>query len=86
MFLGLAWWLLWIPVTVACGFDAVAYPPSLTVSIVIGLAGLVISLPLVAKLVRTEWPWAQKWTRVLTGDSLTAAYRALEEIAQTEED
>ena len=42
--IGFVWWLMWIPVTVAIGFDAVLYPPSLAVSLAVGILGFVGSV------------------------------------------
>jgi serine/threonine-protein kinase len=82
--LGFSWWLLWIPLAVAVGFEAVMYPVAFWPSFGIGVIGLVASLALYAKILRSEKPGAEKIRRALAGESLSAADLALEEIANTE--
>ncbi|QDT11779.1 serine/threonine-protein kinase [Stieleria marina] len=78
--IGIVWWLMWIPVTVAIGFDAVLYPQSLIVSLVIGIIGLVVSLWLYWRAVKPKSPSSELWRRKLSGESISAAYLALDEI------
>lgn len=75
--MGFPWWLMWIPVAVAMGFDAVAiYPNSLIPSLVIGVIGLVVSAWLYVRAFRSSATWKRK----CSGQSLAAAYRVLNEI------
>ncbi len=82
--LGFSWWLLWMPLAVAVGFESVLYPTAFWISIIIGLLGLFMSLVLYARLLRSRAPLAEKWKRGLAGESLCNAENALEEIAGTE--
>ncbi len=79
-FLGFAWWLLWIPLAVAVGFDAVAHPWSLWISAGVGVVGMVFSMILYRRFLRSENQSAEKWRKLLAGESLRAAYLAIEEI------
>lgn len=83
--IGFAWWLMWIPLAVAVGLDAVVYPPALIASVVIGIIGLAISMILYLRVIRSDNPSAEKWTKSLTGESLNKAYAALGDLAKMEE-
>jgi serine/threonine-protein kinase len=79
--IGFVWWLMWIPVCVAVGFDAVVlYRNSLLPSLVIGLVGFVVSLWLYWWAIRSANPSAESWRHRLSGESLAAAYREIDEI------
>jgi serine/threonine-protein kinase len=78
--IGFVWWLMWIPVTVALGFDDVLYPPSLIVSLVVGIIGFVASVWLYLRVLRSGSTSAESWRRKLSGESIAAAYLALDEI------
>lgn len=79
--IGFAWWLMWIPLCVAIGFDAVVvYRNSLIPSLVIGVVGLVVSLWLYWRAIRPSNDSAKSFRRSLSGESIAAAYLALEEI------
>jgi serine/threonine-protein kinase len=79
--IGFIWWLMWIPVFVAIGFDAVViHRNSLVPSLVIGVVGLVVSVWLYWRLLKSSTPSSESWKRKLAGESLAAAYLALEEI------
>jgi hypothetical protein len=79
--IGFAWWLLWIPLFVAVGFDAVVlYRNSLLPSLVIGIVGLVVSLWLYWRVLRSGNTSSESWRRKLSGESIAAAYLALDEI------
>ncbi len=71
---------MWIPVVVAIGFDAVLYPKSLNISLVVGIVGFVISLWLYWRALKTGDASAEAWKRKLAGESIAAAYLGLEEI------
>lgn len=78
---GFFWWLMWIPVCVAVSFDAVVlYPPSLIVSLVVGIVGFAVSVWLYWRAVRPGNASAAWWRTKLSGESIAAAYRALNEI------
>ncbi|MEZ6132630.1 MAG: serine/threonine-protein kinase [Planctomycetaceae bacterium] len=78
---GFVWWLMWIPVAVAVGFDAVViYRNSLVPSLIIGVVGLVVSLWLYWRVLRSANPASRLWKRKLAGQSIAAAYLALDEI------
>ena len=79
--IGFVWWLMWIPVCVAVGFDAVViYRNSLVPSLVIGVVGLIVSLWLYWRVLRSDDKSSESWKRKLSGESIAAAYLALEEI------
>jgi serine/threonine-protein kinase len=83
-FIGFAWWLLWIPVAVAVGFEAIMYPIAFWQSIGVGVIGLVITLALYWRVLQSEKPAAQRVARALIGESLSNAYVALDEIESVE--
>ena len=78
--IGFVWWLMWIPVTVAIGFDAVLHPYSLVPSLIIGIVGWGVSLWLIRRVSRSDSPSAETWKRKLAGNSIKSAFLALEEI------
>ncbi|MEQ9407587.1 MAG: serine/threonine-protein kinase [Fuerstiella sp.] len=78
--IGFVWWLMWIPVVVAFGFDAVLHPNSLIVSLAVGIVGFITSLWLYWRALRSGRPSAESWRRKLAGGSISAAYLALDEI------
>lgn len=79
--IGFSWWLMWIPVCVAIGFDAVVtYRNSLIPSLLIGVVGLVVSLWLYWRALRPGNASSDQWKKKLSGESIAAAYLALEEI------
>lgn len=83
--IGFSWWLMWLPLCVAVGFDAVVlYPASLWVSLLVGIIGMAVSLALFYYLLRSENPTSEKWKGAMEGESLRNAYRALEEIERAE--
>jgi len=79
-FIGFAWWLLWIPLAVAVGFDAVLF--ALWISVVVGVVGIALSLIAYLKVLKSESEMAEKWQGRLAGESLRSARLALEEIAE----
>jgi hypothetical protein len=83
-FLGFAWWLLWIPLAVAIGFDAVVYPQALWISTSIGVVGLFLSTIVYVRFLRSENPSAERWRRTLAGESLRVAYLALNEVVDAD--
>lgn len=79
--IGFAWWLMWIPVCVAFGIDAVVlYPNSLFVSLLVGVVGLVVSVWLYWRALRSGSPGSLSWRKRFSGESLAAADLALDEI------
>ena len=83
-FIGFPWWLMWIPVCVAIGFDAVLHPNSLNVSLLVGVVGLAVSEFFYARLLSTRNKSAEKWRMQFSGESIRAAFRSLEEIEQAQ--
>lgn len=77
---GFVWWLMWIPVAVAAGLDAVLHPNCLVVSLVVGVIGLFVSSWLYWRVLKSKNDSAEKWKRSLSGVSISTAYQALEEI------
>ena len=81
--IGFVWWLMWIPVCVAIGFDAVViYRNSFLVSLVIGILGFIVSLGLYLWALRPANPSAEVWKTRASSESLANAYRALKEMEQ----
>lgn len=79
--IGFAWWLLWIPLSVVFGFDVVVlYRNALLPSLVIGIVGLIVSLWLYWRVLRSANASSESWRRKLSGGSISAAYLALDEI------
>lgn len=78
--LGFVWWLMWIPVAVALGFDDVLHPNALYVSLAVGIVGFVVSFWMYWRALRSANPSAESWRRKLSGGSLATAYLALDEI------
>ena len=78
--IGFPWWLMWMPVCVAIGFDAVLYPVSLWVSLVIGVVGLAGSLWLYWRVLHSSEGSAKKWQKSFAGEGLARAYMTLGEI------
>ncbi len=82
--IGLPWWLMWIPLAVAMGFDIVLHPNSLIPSLIIGVIGLVVSLWLYLRVQRPDNASAEKWRTSFAGGSIAAANQALQEIEQAQ--
>ena len=81
---GFPWWLMWIPATVAIGFDIVLQPNSLIPSLVVGVIGLVVSLWFFLRVQRSTSPTAEKWRKNFAGRSIAATDLALREIEQAQ--
>ena len=77
---GFAWWLLWVPFGVAIGFDEVLHPNSLWPSVGVGVVGSVVSVVLYVMVLKSNKDAAETWRRKFSGESITNAYLALEEI------
>lgn len=75
--MGFAWWLMWLPVCAALGIDLVVlHAPTRNVSLLTGLIGLVVSLWCYRHALRS----GDGWRRRLSGESIAAALRGLDEI------
>ncbi|TWU38293.1 Serine/threonine-protein kinase PknB [Novipirellula artificiosorum] len=77
---GFIWWLMWIPVVVAFGFDVVLHPFSLIPSLVVGIVGFVASVWLYWRALRSSNTSSEWWRTKLAGESIATAYLALDEI------
>ncbi len=77
---GFAWWLLWVPFGVAIGFDEVLHPNSLWPAVGVGVVGSVVSVALYVMVLKSNKNSAETWRRKFSGESITNAYLALEEI------
>jgi serine/threonine protein kinase len=77
---GFIWWLMWIPVCVAIGFDGVLHPYSLVPSLFVGLVGFAVSVGLFLRVLSRRDSSADAWKTKLAAKSIAAAYLALEEI------
>lgn len=80
---GFPWWVMWIPVAVACGLDIVMHPYCLWVSLAVGIPGWIISMWLYLRFVRSRTE-ESKWQKNLIGESLSQAYMALREIERAQ--
>jgi len=78
--IGFVWWLMWIPVAVAVGFDGVLHPNSLILALVVGIVGFVASLWLYWLVLGSGNTSTESWRRKLSGESIAAAFLALDEI------
>ena len=77
---GVPWWLMWIPATVAIGFDPVLHPYCLWVSLAIGIPGFVITLWLLRRFAANMEGSDAAWQKSIIGESLSRAYMTLGEI------
>lgn len=82
--IGFPWWLIWVPVCVAIGFDEVLHPNSLIPSLIVGVIGLAGSGVLYARLLSNKNKSAKKWRKQFAGKSICAAERELNEITQAQ--
>ena len=82
--IGFPWWLMWLPATVALGFDGVLYPNSLIPSLVVGVIGMLVSYWLYLRVQRSEKPSAETWRKRFAGTSIANADRVLNEIEQAQ--
>ena len=83
--IGFAWWLLWIPLCVAIGFDAVVlYRTSLIPSVVIGAVGLIASTWLYCWALRPRDDSSKVWGFNLASRSVREAFLALDEIERAD--
>ena len=79
--IGFAWWLMWIPVCVALGFDEVVlYSNALIATLVVGVVGFAASVWLYWRAVRSGNTSSESWRKKFSGKSIAAAYLALDEI------
>ena len=73
--------VMWIPLFVAVGFDAVVlYRNSLLPSVVIGVVGAIESTWLYWRALRSGNDSAESWRTRLASKSVRTAYQALDEI------
>ena len=82
--IGFPWWLMWLPVAVALGFDIVLHPNCLWVSLAVGIPGLVISWWLYLRVLNAKAPSAKKWQKGFAGESLSKAFMTLDEIERAQ--
>ncbi|MGB7328324.1 MAG: serine/threonine-protein kinase [Rubripirellula sp.] len=79
--IGFVWWLMWIPVCVAIGFDQVVlYRNSLVPSLAVGIVGFSVSLWLYCRALKSSNESSQSWRRKFAGESIANAFLALDEI------
>ncbi len=81
---GFPWWLMWIPATVAIGFDGVLHPYSLIPSLVVGVIGTSVSYWLYLRVLRSTNPSSETWRKRFAGESIANAYLLLHEIEQAQ--
>ncbi|WP_246151537.1 serine/threonine-protein kinase [Rubripirellula reticaptiva] len=79
--IGFVWWLMWIPVCVAVGFDQVVlYRNALVPSLVVGVIGFAVSVWLYCRTLNSNSKTSELWRRKFAGESIATAYLALDEI------
>ncbi|MDA8746301.1 serine/threonine protein kinase [Rubripirellula amarantea] len=78
--IGFIWWLMWIPVAVALGFDEVLLSGPLYISLAVGIIGFVVSVWFYWRAIRPANADSETWKTKLSGGSISAAYLALDEI------
>ncbi len=78
--IGFPWWLMWLPVCVALGFDQVMDPGALYVSLLVGVIGWVGSIYIYCRLLRKSNSSAESWRHRFGGQSIARASKALDEI------
>ncbi|MEM7455776.1 MAG: serine/threonine-protein kinase [Planctomycetota bacterium] len=77
---GLPWWFLWIPLSVAIGADAVLHPYCLWPALVIGIAGFALIYWFHRRTVRKNQQSNGIWHKDLIGNRLYQAYLTLDEM------
>lgn len=77
---GFAWWLLWIPLSVAIGFEQVLHPNCLWPSVGVGVVVTVVFVLLYVSVLKSDKDSAEEWRRKFSGASITNANLALNEI------
>lgn len=82
--IGFPWWLMWIPLCVATGFDMVMHPSCFYPSVVIGAIALIICETLYVKVLLSDSVSAESWKQRLSGNSIPAAMKELDEIQATQ--
>ncbi len=84
VFVGFAWWLIWIPFSVALGFDAIILQPNaFWPSILIGVLGLVATWFLLWRgYSSSDLEKAGKWKEAMGGESIKNAFRKLDEMQE----
>ena len=80
--IGFVWWLMWIPVCVALGFDIILHPNSLIPSLIVGILGLGVSTWFYVRAITTNSEQAEALRKRMSGNSLSSADLALEEMEQ----
>ncbi len=81
---GFAWWLMWIPVSVAVGFEVVLHPNCLIPSLFVGIIGIIASGWLFRQALKSGTNFSGSWIRKLSGESISSAYLSLEEIEKAQ--
>lgn len=84
--IGFPWWIMWLPMAVALGFDIVMHPFCLWPSLAIGIPGLAISIWLHWRFVVKNKNVDTIWQKQFVGSSISNAYRMLVEIEQAKID
>ena len=82
--IGFPWWLLWIPATIAIGFDQVLHPYSLIPSLAVGFIGLTASYWLFWRVQQSSHPSSEAGRSKLAGKSIANAYLSLREIEKAQ--
>jgi eukaryotic-like serine/threonine-protein kinase len=81
---GFAWWLLWIPFFVAIGFEEVLHPNCLWPAVVVGFVVTVVFALLYVRVLKSDKDSAEMWRRKFSGESITNACLALDEIERAQ--
>lgn len=78
--LGFPWWWMWIPVSIAAGFDQMMQRRALIPSLLVGVVGFVICWWLNSRVQRDGRPNADQWKIRLAGKSFRDASQQINEI------
>lgn len=78
--IGFPWWLMWIPMGIAAGFDEITHPNSLVPSLLVGAVGLAVSPWLYFRVQQASRANSQAWKSNFSGASFRNAVQLLDEI------
>ena len=78
--IGLPWWLMWLPVAVAMGFDVVMHPGCFWISLAVGIPGIAITGMILFWAMNSENAKENPWQKSLAGEGVSQADLTLKEI------
>ncbi|MEO1618954.1 MAG: serine/threonine-protein kinase, partial [Planctomycetota bacterium] len=83
LLIGFPWWLMWIPLAIAMGFDAMMYPGALLPSLAIGIVGWAVSLWIYFRTVNSKHSDLEMRKRNIAGSSFSNALKLLDEMVES---